>query len=298
MLQFRLHYVMKNSIIRTDNNIGGYTMSELLQGTALLKGNKNLAIELVEMGLPSKLTIDKMNADLNEDLLGNNKYSKGKKEFLGVNTFRRLLNEAFDAKWSWEVLSYQLMPSFDKPEYALVIGRLYLPGLGFRDGIGSAVMDKKDNSAAFAIAGSNAFKNALKQSGFGASLLDGDWDEELFDEDFEEDEEDEEEEVVVKKKAPTPKPTPKPAPKEEKKIPAPKEGSEDNSPTKEQKEGMAELREIYNIENNKQLLGFMQIWKPELKSLKGVGRKELSEFLTYYDENEDEFEDFDPEEVE
>lgn len=266
----------------------------MMQGKALAGiDEKHLSISLIEAGLPNKNTVKKINAELNEDLLGNNKYSKGKKEFLGINTFRRLLNDAFDAKWSWEIINFQLMPYGPdvEPEYAFVIGRLYLPGLGFRDGIGTATLDKKDNSASFSIAGSNAFKNALKQSGFGASLLDEDWDEELFDEDFddEEDEDGYEEEEV--EEAPKPKAKPKAEPKEEKK-------ESKDSPTQEQKEAMAELREIYNIENNKQLLGFMQIWNPELKSLKEVTPAVLDEFLTYYDENEDEFEDFDPEEVE
>lgn len=270
-------------------------MSELQTGTAILRplsGSEHLSISLVEMGLPDgDKTLKKMHAELNEDLLGNNKFAQGKKEFLGVNVFRRLLNEAFNSQWSWELMNYQLMPSYDKPEYALVVGRLYLPGLGFRDGVGTAKMDKKDNSACFAVATSNAFKNALKQSGFGASLLDDDWDEDLFDEEFEEEEEEEQ--------APPPK---KDAPKKEKKEApkkdeAPKKKKASDGFTDKQKEAMAELKEIYNIDTNKELLGFMQIWDPELKSLADVDSKRLEEFLTYYDENEDEFEDFEPEEV-
>lgn len=272
-----------------------------MQGAALKTfGNDHLAISLAEMETPTKNTVNKINADLNEDLLGSNKFSKGKKEYVGVNTFRRLLNEAFDNKWSWEILSTQLMPNYEDPEYTMVIGRLYLPGLGFRDGIGTAGMDKKDNSAGFAISASNAFKNALKQSGFGASLLDEDWDEELFEEDFDDEEEEEEEEVAPKKKAaPAPKKkAPKPVEEDEddEEEEAPKKSKKD-SPSDEQKEAMAEIRDIYNIENNKQLLGFMQIWKKDLKNLSEVTPSELDKFLAYYDENEDEFEDFDPEEV-
>lgn len=270
-------------------------MTELKQGFATLRGvsNEHLAISLVEMGTPSIKTFDKINAELNEDLLGNNKYSKGKKEFLGVNVFRRLLNEAMDGKWSWEIMQYQMMPSHEDPEYVLVIGRLYLPGLGFRDGIGTAVLDKKDNSASFAIAGSNAFKNALKQSGFGASLLDDNWGDELFEEDFDEDEE--EEEVAPPKKQSAPKE--KAESKEESKSEPKAEKSAGDAITDEQKEAMAELKEIYNIETNKQLLGFMQIWKKDLKSLKDLTADDMDNFLDYYDENEEEFEDFDPEEV-
>lgn len=275
-----------------------------MQGAALKTfGNDHLAISLAEMETPTKNTVHKINADLNEDLLGSNKFSKGKKEYVGVNTFRRLLNEAFDNKWSWEILSTQLMPNYEDPEYTMVIGRLYLPGLGFRDGIGTAGMDKKDNSAGFAISASNAFKNALKQSGFGASLLDEDWDEELFEENFDDEEEEEVEEKPKKKAAPAPK---KKAPEpeededddddEEEETPAPKKAKKDG-PSEEQKEAMAEIRDIYNIDNNKQLLGFMQIWKKDLKSLAEVTPAELDKFLAYYDENEDEFEDFDPEEV-
>jgi flagellar biosynthesis GTPase FlhF len=266
----------------------------------------HLAISLVEAGVPNKNTIAKIHAELNEDLVGNNKYSQGKKEFLGVNVFRRLLNDAFDSKWSWEILDTRLMPNYEDPEYAFVIGRLYLPGLGFRDGVGTAKMDKKDNSASFAVATSNAFKNALKQSGFGASVLDEDFFEDLYDEEFEEEEDEPEakpEPKKEKKEAPkkeAPKKEEKPAAKKEKKE-APKEEPKKKKAgaefSDEQKEAMAELKEIYNIDTNKELLGFMQLWKPELKSVGEVTPEELDKFLAYYDENEEEFEDFDPEEV-
>lgn len=266
-------------------------MSEVKTGVATLRGlDTHLAIGLVEMGTPNKNTVAKINAELNEDLLGKNNYSQGKKEFLPVNVFRRLLNEAFDGQWSWEISTTQLMP-YDAPDYAMVIGRLYLPGLGFRDGIGTAKLDKKDNSAAFATATSNAFKNALKQSGFGASLLDDDWDEELFEEDFEE------EEAPPKKKE-EPK---QPAPKKEKKEEAPKEDKpkkeSKSSITDKQKEEIAELKELYNIDSKKELIGFMQIWKKDLKDLSSLTSADIDEFLKYYDENEEEFEDFDPEEI-
>lgn len=276
--------------------------TKLMQGTALLNASsEHLSISLIEAGVPNKNTVSKIHAELNEDLVGNNKYSQGKKEFLGVNVFRRLLNDAFDSKWSWEILSTQLMPNYEDPEYAFVIGRLYLPGLGFRDGVGTAKMDKKDNSAVFAVATSNAFKNALKQSGFGASVLDEDFFEELYDEDF-----DEEDEPEVK---PEPKKEKKEAPKKEEKAPAKKEKKEaaKEEPKKkkassadfsdEQKAAMAELRELYNIDTNKELLGFIQIWDGKIKSLDEVTPEKLDEFLAYYDENEEEFEDFDPEEV-
>lgn len=274
--------------------------NELMTGTALLKSNdQHLSISLIEMGVPSKHTIDKINADINEDLLGKNNYSQGKKEFLGVNTFRRILNDAFNMQWSWEILNTQLMPTWENPEYAMVVGRLYLPGLGFRDGVGTAKMDKKDNSAGFAVATSNAFKNALKQSGFGASLLDDDWEEELFEEDFDEEEE---EQAPPPKKEPKKETPKKEAPKKEKKeapkkeaAPKKKKASDDFSD--EQKAAMAELKEIYNIDTNKELLGFIQIWDEKITSLADVTPEKLDEFLTYYDENEDEFEDFDPEEV-
>lgn len=278
-------------------------MSEFKTGVAELKANgTHLAIELVEMGMPSKNTVAKINAEINEDLLGNNKFSQGKKEFLPVNVFRRILNDAFDCKWSWEISQTLLMPTHDAPEYAMVVGRLYLPGLGFRDGIGTAKMDKKDNSAAFATATSNAFKNALKQSGFGASLLDDNWEDDLFEEDF--DEEDEEEVAPPPKKAPAKKEAPKEdAPKKQKKeapkeeAPAKKKAKSDI--TDDQKAQMAELRELYNITDNNELLGFMQIWKPELKlaDLGSLTKASLDEFLKHYDDNEDEYEDFDPEEV-
>lgn len=257
---------------------------------------KHLSVALIEAGIPNKHTLAKMHGLINEDLLGKNQYSQGKKEFLGVNTFRRLLNDAFDSKWSWELQQIVIMPTYEDPEYILVTGRLYLPGLGFRDGIGTAKLDKKDNSAAAAVAGSNAFKNALKQSGFGASVLDEDWDEELYDEDFEDDDEEEvEEEVAPPKKQKADKPKADKEEKEEKPKADKKKGSDI---TDEQKEAIAELKDIYNIKENKQLLGFMQIWDENLKSLSGMTSAQVDEFLDFYDENEELFEDFDPEEVE
>jgi hypothetical protein len=262
--------------------------------------NDHLSLQLIGVPLPKKNTIEKIKAEVNEDLLKSNKYVKD--QYLGTNTLRRLLNDAFDCKWSWEILDYH-----EKDNYVLVRGRLHLPGLGFRDGFGSAKLDKKDNSAAYASAASYAFKNCVKQVGFAANLLDEDWEEDLYEDPDLNEDDDYEEEAPPKKQEPKKKPViedddeddddeDEPEEKPAKK-PAKKE-AEDDPITNEQKEAMAELREIYKIKNNKQLLGFMQIWDKNLKSLGEITGAKLDAFLRYYDDNEDEFEDFDPEEVE
>lgn len=259
-----------------------------------------LAIELIDAGLPlGKATIDAIRAEANEDLLKNNKYSQGKKEYLDTNTLRRMLNEAFDFKWSWEILNYEVRDD-GGTQYASVYGRLHLPGVGFRDAFGSAKIEsggKKDNSAIFASASSYAFKNAVKQTGFASNLFDDNFDEDLwYDDPLEE---------PAPKKQEAKKEQPKAAPKEEKKAepkqdakkPPVEEDDEEESFSEKQKADMIELREIHKIKTNKELVGLFQIWDKDIKSLGEITPKRLDEFLKFYDDNEDLFEDFDPAEV-
>ncbi|MNY36683.1 hypothetical protein D3C86_1711870 [compost metagenome] len=60
---------------------------------------------------------------------------------------------------------------------------------------------------------------------------------------------------------------------------------------------MIELREIHKIKTNKELVGLFQIWNKDIKNLGEISPKLLDEFLKFYDDNEDLFEDFDPAEV-
>lgn len=256
--------------------------------------NGNLAIDLINVGVPNGKTIDKIRAEVNEDLLKNNKYSQGKKEYLDTPTLQRMLNDAFDYKWSWEVLDFKLMPHADEAEYALVWGRLYLPGLGFRDAFGSAKIDKKgnkDNSAVFESANTYAFKKAVKNTGFASNLFDENWDEDLFYEDFDKE---------PKKEQPKaePKQEKKPEPKQEAtKKPPVEEDDDEETFSDKQKADMIELREIHKIKTNKELVGLFQIWNKDIKNLGEITPKLLDEFLKFYDDNEDLFEDFDPAEV-
>lgn len=239
---------------------------------------QHLAIQLINLGVSDE-TLKKIKKPVNEDLVKTNEYNKYSKngEYLDTPTFRRLLNDAFDHKWSWEILRYELLPNDENPQYALVLGRLYLPGLGFRDAFGFARIDKKDNSAAFAAAASFAFKNAVKSTGIASNILDENWEEELYEDDYEDEE-------------------PKPTPKERAKEPETKEPPKKRVYRKDQIERMKELKEAYKIETNDQLLAFMRIWRPDLKKFSELSEKDLDDFLTFYDENEELFEDFEPEE--
>lgn len=65
-----------------------------------------------------------------------------------------LLNGLFDCKWSWQITDTG--PTLDEKAYA-ISGRLLIPGLGFRDGIGTGTTPCE--------ASNNALKDALAKVG-------------------------------------------------------------------------------------------------------------------------------------
>ena len=69
------------------------------------------------------------------------------------------LNQLFDFKWCWQIVEYRYPSDGQK---AVLQGRLMLPGLGFRDGIGEG-----DN---YKEAEDSALNNALEKLGFLSQL--------------------------------------------------------------------------------------------------------------------------------
>lgn len=234
---------------------------------------QHLSLELLGFEVKEE-QIKKLTAEVNDDFLKTNKYNKsGNGDYIPVNVYRRLMNEVFNHKWSWEILRENYEPTIENAEYVKVVGRLHIPGLGFRDGVGTAKLDKKDNSASFSSAASYAFKNAVKSTGLAANLLEDDWNEELFEEEHE--------------------PQPKAAKVEQT---VKKETAKANHEFSEEQKGfMAELREIYQIKNNKQMIALFQVWDSKIESLSTITPSQLNAFIDYYEEHEEEFEDFNAE---
>ncbi len=65
------------------------------------------------------------------------------------------LNQLFDFKWCWQIIG---SPVLVKENTYQIQGRLMLPGMGFRDGIGTGIDVQAANDAAFA--------NAIEKLGF------------------------------------------------------------------------------------------------------------------------------------
>ena len=233
----------------------------------------HLSLELMNLPITAE-QISKLTAEVNDDFLKTNKYNKsGNGDYIPVHIYRRLLNEVLDHKWSWEILRETYEPNIENAKYVKVVGRLHIPGLGFRDGVGAAKLDKADNSASFSSAASYAFKNAVKSTGLAANLLEDDWDEELFE-----------------GEAPAPK-----AKQSQPQVQNQPQKTQKGDFSAEQKGFMAELREIYSIANNKQMLGLFQVWDAKIESLTEISPEKLNAFIKFYEEHEEEFEDFNAE---
>ncbi len=234
---------------------------------------QHLSLELLGFEVKEE-QIKKLTSEVNDDFLKTNKYNKsGNGDYIPVNIYRRLMNEVFNHKWSWEILRETYEPNIETAKYVKVTGRLHIPGIGFRDGIGAAKLDKADNSASFSSAASYAFKNAVKSTGLAANLLEDDWDEDLFEGEYEEEVKPVRTEQSSKKET----------------VKANHEFSD------EQKGFMAELREIYQIKNNKQMIALFQVWDSKIESLSTITPSQLNGFIEYYEEHEEEFEDFNAE---
>lgn len=117
--------------------------------------------------------------------------------YIGGHTVIRLLNEAFNYQWSFEVVSEEVVPSQPKPMFdgwgknrkavvnpdgtqkmepqppvAKVLGRLTVPGLGVKEQYGSKVLigGATEQESAFKAASTDALKKCASLFGIGLEL--------------------------------------------------------------------------------------------------------------------------------
>jgi hypothetical protein len=246
-----------------------------------------------------KETIAKIRAEVNYDLIKKNEYDKfGDGEYISVETVTEILNETFEYSWSWEIIQF-----FDKGDYVVCHGRLTIPGIGVRDGIGQAKADKKDNSTAYSSAASFSFKNAAKKVGIAKNIFykDG-MGYEVF----------EPGSVVLPTSgymngnaAPVSGSVKIPdeyvnnngvqAPGQDvppaQYVEKPQVQSQKALPTTAQ-EKAAELKEAYGMQTKAQFVAFAQIWNPNITDFSQLTSEVIETLHTYAENNEVEFEDF------
>ena len=203
--------------------------------------------------------IQKMKAPINRNLVKYNEYDKfGDGSYISVETITDILNDIFGYRWSWEIINF-----YDKGDYVVCHGRLTIPGIGIRDGIGQAKADKKDNSTTYSAAASYAFKSAVKRLGIAQNIFNPEgYNVPLF------------EGMVVPPKSN------KPQVKSVKKVP------------QTAAEKGAELKEAYGIQTKAQFVAFAQIWNPTITDFSQITPEVIEELHAYVEAHPEEFEDF------
>jgi recombination DNA repair RAD52 pathway protein len=134
------------------------------------------SIEVLERKLDSKL--------IKERNQGSTKLS-----YIGGHTVIRLLNEAFGYRWSFEIVSDEIVPSQPKinkykpleepeaqPPVVKVLGRLTVPGFGVKEQYGSKVLigGASEQESTFKSASTDALKKCATMFGIGLELYDDD----------------------------------------------------------------------------------------------------------------------------
>jgi hypothetical protein len=215
--------------------------------------------------------ITRIKAPVNTALIKKNTFDKfGDGRYISVETVTDILNETFGFIWSWEIINY-----VDKNDYVVCHGRLTIPGIGIKDGVGSAKADKKDNSTMYSSATSFAFKNAAKKIGIASNLFNSeDWDQDVSV--FEPGWVDQPESTAT----PLPAPTQKLVSQTEKVIP------------NNVKEKATELKAAYDIKTKAQFVALAAIWNPTITSFEQLDEANIEQLHTYVIANPEEFEDF------
>ena len=196
-------------------------------------------------------------------------------DYLEGGRVKKLLIEAFQNKWSWEIVHWEIKDASDKkfktgtpqeqPPYVIVHGRLTVPGVGTREAFGSKVIQMSEGSdqqsQALKSASTDAFKVAASYFGIGLDLY-------LDDAEYEEAPK-EQPKTEVANKYKDAKPTKTPASK---------------SPTwsQEDLDKMASLKKLMNIADNEGLNAFVQDWSGGTsKSYKDINPENIKAFNKY-----------------
>ncbi len=132
-----------------------------------------------------------LDARLDPKLIKTRTVGNTKLDYIGGHTVIRLLNEAFMLKWSFEIVTEDIVPSQPKlnkyakagqdpleaqPPVVKVLGRLTVPGYGIKEQYGSKVLigGASEQEAAFKSASTDALKKCATLFGIGLELYDDD----------------------------------------------------------------------------------------------------------------------------
>lgn len=240
--------------------------------------------------------IAKIKAEVNYDLIKNNNYDKfGDGQYISVETVTDILNETFGFVWSWEVINY-----FDKGDYVVCHGRLTVPGLGVRDGVGQAKADKKDNSTMFSSAASFAFKSAAKKIGIAKNIFNK---EAIGFDVFEPGTVQLPAKGIISSGTVELEPgfvnnngTQMPGQNvipmsDYTPVEKPQVQTQKNTPSSTA-ERAKELKEAYGIKTKPQFVAFTQIWNPSIETFEQITPEVIDSLHMYVENNSVEFEDF------
>jgi recombination DNA repair RAD52 pathway protein len=131
-----------------------------------------------------------LEAKLDPNLIKKRKQGNTELSYIGGHTVIRMLNEAFSYRWSYEIVTEEIVPSLPKvnkyakpgegpepqPPVAKVLGRLTVPGLGVKEQYGSKVIigGATEQEASFKSASTDALKKCATLFGIGLELYDDD----------------------------------------------------------------------------------------------------------------------------
>jgi hypothetical protein len=128
-----------------------------------------------------------LEAKLSPNLIKERKQGNTTLSYIGGHTVIRLLNKAFNYKWSFEIIGEDIVPSQpklnkyakagepkleDQPPVVKVLGRLTVPGYGVKEQFGSKVLigGASEQEAAFKSASTDALKKCATLFGIGLEL--------------------------------------------------------------------------------------------------------------------------------
>jgi recombination DNA repair RAD52 pathway protein len=202
--------------------------------------------------------------DLDKSLIKQRKQGNTTLSYIGGHTVIRLLNEAFNYKWSFEIVSEEVVPSLPKavteyvsnkkvnkldkdgnqvyeeqPPVVKITGRLIVPGYGIKEQYGSKVLigGASEQETAYKSASTDALKKCATLFGVGLELY----------------EDDDEKEKEAPAKPSTSKPSTPPASSPA--TPAAKTQAATTASTEKKTDSAWDEKEISRMKELKQILG-------------------------------------------
>lgn len=210
-----------------------------------------------------KLALEKLKAKVHPELIKTRQIrGGGKADYIPHQVFSRILTDALDFNWQWEVISDQIVEIPDKKgggtqSYVKVFGCLTIPGVGSWTAFGLAKLEDEES---WKKADTAAFRKACDRAGIAYQTWD---DGSLYEEDFEGEIDEPPAETMVRAANP----------------PATQTQERPSRYTEEQKTAMVKLKEYFGITNNVDLLKLVALWNPDYQ---GLPRPEdIDDFLAW-----------------